>query len=104
MASIGILLIFNDLPIRPNKFINWISKSVFAIYIIHQSPFIAKTIFKPDIQHIYESSNGLSCILTILAYLSIFYLAGILIDQIRIFIWEHICMVYKSKIAKSYPT
>lgn len=41
-TSIGILLQFQGIKIKSNKYINWISKSAFAVYIIHQSPFIAR--------------------------------------------------------------
>lgn len=42
LTSIAILLLFDTIKMRPNRIINWISKSVFAVYIVHQSPFIAK--------------------------------------------------------------
>lgn len=94
-TSMATVLLFQGIHIEPNKIINWISKSVFAVYIIHQSPFIAKTLFKPTVQDLYSSYTGLTCLISIFALLLCYFFISIVLDKIRIYIWDKIAAKIK---------
>ncbi|MGM9853974.1 MAG: acyltransferase [Muribaculaceae bacterium] len=89
-TSLAMVLLFNEIQIRPNKIINWISRSAFAVYIIHQSPFIAKPYFKPAVQNLFENYSGIACLISIFVLLLGYFIISIIIDKSRIFIWNRI--------------
>lgn len=89
-TSISTLLLFQEIHIKTNKIINWVSKSVFAVYIIHQSPFIAKTVFKPQVQLLYEENNGVICLISILSLLLFYFIISVILDKFRIILWSQI--------------
>lgn len=91
-TSLATVLLFSRINLGTIKWINWVSASVFAIYIIHQSPFIAKQYFKPIICSIYNNISGVQCIGVIFLFLVVVFIASILIDQPRKFLWHKIAL------------
>lgn len=90
LASLSMVILFSKIRIGSVKWINWISKSVFAIYIIHQNPFLAEQYFKPIINYIYDHSYGFATISNIFLFLLVIFIASVLIDQLRKYIWKMI--------------
>lgn len=92
LGAIGLLLRGSVLKLKYNKFINWISSSVLAVYLFHMSPFTGYYygyIFK----RIYNTFSGIECIgIMFLAMTSIFIIA-ILLDQPRKFLWGRISYI-----------
>lgn len=86
-AALFLLLAFSKLSFY-NKFINWIATSCLAVYLFHFILF--SQIIKPWIQSIATRYNGLTMILLIFMLLLAFYITAILIDKIRLYIWDRI--------------
>ncbi len=88
-GAAGLLLQFNVIKIKPNKVINWIAASAFAVYLFHSEPHIFPH-FLSMIKATYISYSGISVILYILLELIGVFVIAILLDQPRKFIWKTI--------------
>lgn len=89
IASLYFFLTFRSLKFK-NRIINWIASSAFAVYLLHTFPLVLQNYFKPTIQSIFSSWNGLEAgLITFLLLFSIFVIA-VLLDQIRKFLWQMI--------------
>ena len=87
--SILLLLLFSRLKIR-NRYINIFGISCFSAYLLHGSPFFYEKIYYPlGIKLFYSESAFLSVLFLITMIVSVF-LVSIMIDKIRIIIWNYI--------------
>ncbi len=93
VSAFSLLLLFNGLRIKSN-FINWCAASSFAIFLLHANPNLTEPYFKHDILHLYNSYEGVECLLMILLYLIAVGVIAIVIDQIRKFLWRKIAKRY----------
>ncbi|MDE7389273.1 MAG: acyltransferase [Muribaculaceae bacterium] len=93
LQAVGLLMIFNRIHIRPNKFINWISASSFAVYLVHTNPAIIDY-FKSSVLEIYNNTNSVECLVCIFGVLCAVFAASVLIDQPRKFIWKYLQRVF----------
>lgn len=88
LCAITMLLLFSKFEIQ-NKIINWIAASSFAVFLIHTNP---NTLwhFKSFFVNLY----GRTCIFEFWIYtfgvLILIFIVAVLIDQIRIAIWNFI--------------
>lgn len=89
-ASIFLLLAFSKFSFS-NKVINWIAASCFAVYLLHFILF--PTFMRPWIQQIAAEYSGFAMLGLILAILLGFYIVAILIDQVRLMLWN--CLFYR---------
>ena len=92
-GALYLLLFFNRFAFQ-NTGINWIAASCFAVYLFHF--FIWEYFMKPHIQQLAITYNGISCLLAITGLLLTFFTAAILIDKIRLYIWNHFVSKYIS--------
>lgn len=84
-ASLSLLLFFSKLDLK-NGFINNIAKSCLAVYLCHF--IIWYRIIAPQIQSIARTYDTLICCTLIITILIIFYATAIIIDRIRIYLWN----------------
>lgn len=90
-AALFILLAFSKLSFN-NRIINWIASSCFAVYLFH---FILFPQFMSTwIKYIAKEYNGFMMLLLILILLICFYITAVLIDKVRIFIWDSVLAKY----------
>lgn len=89
VAPIFLLLFFSKLSFH-SKLINWIGASSFAAFLLHANINILRPIFGEHIRHIYSSFDGIVVLLLVFVYLLIVFLLAVLIDQVRIFVWNKI--------------
>ena len=97
ISSIYFFLFFTKLSISCN-YINWISSSCFAAYILHCSPFLFRSYYTEVIQSWFEQETRLSffvnTVLLILAYFTI----AVLLDKVRMLIWgKAVSCIHKAK-------
>ncbi len=85
--SVGLMLIFTKLKIRPNRIINWISASSFAVYIIHIHP-VVFSLYKEIISRVYENTNSIMTLLCIALFLIGVFAVAIIFDQPRKVLWN----------------
>ncbi len=89
LGAVSLLLWFKGIKIQPNKYINWISKSTFAVYIIHVNPNLFPY-FLDSARSIYAHTNGISCFTALSGFVVCVFFASILLDQPRKWIWSKI--------------
>lgn len=90
VASLGLLLWFSNLKIGTSKGINWVAKSSFGVFLIHSNPNIGEPIFKKLMIDLYDTHDGLMCLVVIFAALLGVYVLGTLFDQPRKWLWNRI--------------
>lgn len=89
LAPIFLLLFFSKLSIE-SKFVNWVGASSFAAYLLHANPNICRPFYCEFIKYVYENYNGIYVLLLIFLFLLMIFFVAILIDQLRIFVWNKI--------------
>lgn len=88
LEALTLLLTFNSLNIKSNKFINWVAASSYTAYLLHASHRMSW--YKALVGCVYTSYEGLVCIFMLFAVLMGIYVAAVLLDQLRIIIWKPI--------------
>lgn len=99
--SLYTLILFSKFNIQ-NKTINWIAASSFAVFLLHTNYNVCKPYFKEHIRGIFESFNGVQCILLILVYLISIYVIAIVFDQPRKWFFNKYLKTKLSKIDDKY--
>lgn len=95
IQSMCLFAVFLRLQIS-NKFINWCGISSLSVYLIHLSPDI-KNYYISFCQNLYEYPP-LYHILILAPFIIIVFSICILIDKIRLFIWNQICILINNKL------
>lgn len=90
LSSLGLLLWFSQLNIESSKFINWVAKSSFGVFLIHSNPNIGEPVFKVFACRIYDRFDGMECILALFTFLCVVYIVGTVFDQPRKWLWNYI--------------
>ena len=90
IASLYLLLAFSKISIY-SKTINYVAESCFAVFMFQFILFEKYMI--PWILHINENYQGIIMLLLITSSLCLFYIAAIIIDKPRIFMWKKIMVI-----------
>lgn len=90
IGAVGLLLWFSSIRITHNSIINFMSKSCFAVYLLHTNSEIYEPLFLNTVRSIYDSNSGIGCLFMILLFLLIIFAASIICDMPRRAIWEKI--------------
>ena len=85
-SSICLFIFFCELHIGCNKIINFLGRSAFAVLLFHMTFFSEYRYFAKEI---YYSYNGLACIAMTAVYILFVYLLVTLIDQPRVYTYNH---------------
>lgn len=96
LAPVFLLLFFSKLSFKSNL-INWIGASSFAAFLLHANINILRPIFGEHIKFIYNSFDGFLVLLWALLYLLVVFILAVLIDQVRIFIWNNLYSLFLKK-------
>lgn len=99
VSSAAFLMIFVNLKIRDNRIINYIAKSSFAVYLIHDNFFVSEY-FTTVIRTLQSSSDVGKSLILIFNFLLIVFCSCIFLDQIRRLIWflvgRYVCRILES--------
>lgn len=87
IASISLLLTFYKMKFQ-SRFVNWIAASSFAVFLFHGAPALNMIFFKANCVDIYNNFSGTMCLLYMFLFLIAVFICAVLLDQIRIVIWE----------------
>lgn len=87
LNSMILLLSFASIRINPNRVINYVASSVFAVYLVHLNKYFGLEYFVNMVRTIYERNNGLIAFGCIVLFLLIIMVISILIDQPRKLLW-----------------
>lgn len=88
LAAASTLMLFANLKVRQSAVLNFVAASAFAAYLFHYDPNILQKHFCRISQTIFETHDGISCIVLMIAYLVIVFLIAILLDQPRKWLWK----------------
>lgn len=86
LSAVSLLLAFSKLKIK-SKAINWVASSSLAVYLVHCHPSIFP-MYKEMGATLYQNNNGISYWWKILLFLCIVFLFSILLDKIRLLVWN----------------
>ena len=90
-AALFLLLGFSKLSFY-NKIINWVSSSSLAVYLFHFILF--PQYMSPWIRSISNNYNGFTMVILICALLLLFFTVAIIIDKLRILLWNLLQVTY----------
>lgn len=96
-ASVSLVLLFSKLHFK-SRVVNWLASSAFAIYLVHQAPG-AFDLYANLFKESYDTISGVWFIPFVLGVTTLIGLASILLDKVRILVWELILRL-KSVIVK----
>lgn len=87
MLSIYVLFLFSKLSVQ-SKCVDWIAASSFAVFLFHANYNVCIPFYKEHIGILYQIYNGVGCVALIFIYIVIYYIAAILLDQPRKWIYN----------------
>lgn len=89
VSSVCFLMFFLRVDIGVNRYINWLAKSSFAIYLIHCNMLILP-FYQRWMNYLYISYDGVVVLALILSSILFIALCSMLIDKVRIMIWNRL--------------
>lgn len=92
ISSLLLFLYFAQLKLN-NRFINWLGASSFAVYLLHCNPNVYE-LYLNSVKTVVESHNNSGYIIA-LGIIVGWFLVAVLVDQLRVFIWN--CVTRKIK-------
>lgn len=95
ISSLCLFLCFSRISCSSN-FINNISISCFSVFLLHFNPWLTQSYFCKYIRLLYNSMDGIAYFFSLFLFLIIVFLLAILIDKVRIQIWNKIVKICKS--------
>ena len=90
ISSVYFFLFFTKLSFQ-NSFVNWISASCFAAYLVHCSPFIFYAYYVNIINKWYGNEPIVLFLLYTISLIAFFFILSILFDKVRIIVWKVLC-------------
>ena len=98
IGSVGLIIFASKLQISQNPHINFIAKSSFAVYLLHASPSVFSTIYKPIVCALYNDINVVLANMRIVLFIVLIFIIAVVLDQPRKLIWIRICDKLKEKL------
>ncbi len=87
VSALSLLLSFSQIHIK-SKAVNWCAASCLAVFLLIAHPNVFDTYFKPMAVLIYGKTSGIEYLICIFMYMIFISVLAILIDKIRMFLWE----------------
>lgn len=78
-----------------SKVVNWIAASAFSCVLLHGVVFDA--FYSPTLKSLYSDNAILLFLLKAFCFMLAFLIVGVLLDQIRLYIWNQICVYLESR-------
>ena len=86
IASLYWVLLFSKLPFK-NRFVNWMGKSSFAIYLTHCQPLIF-ALLTTHLANCFTNNAPIIYLGIAILFIIGIFISSILLDQFRIFVWN----------------
>lgn len=90
LQSASLLMIFSKISLNVNRTINFVAKSSFAVYLLHDCSKYEESLMVRAVNIISENFNDVAYFGVILACIVAIYFIAVSIDQLRIFSWNKI--------------
>ena len=91
IASVYFFLFFTKLSFK-SPFINWVSISVFAVYIFHCSDMIFQPYYLHVIRVWYGTYTAPIFVLYTIGLIMVYFSIAIFVDKLRIVLWRRLCL------------
>jgi hypothetical protein len=90
ISSVYFFLFFTKISFQ-NNYVNWVSASCFAAYLVHCSPFIFYPYYINIIKCWFEKESIAPFLLYTSGLIAFFFIFSILFDKVRIMVWKFLC-------------
>ena len=90
LGSVFFFLFFTKLSFY-SKILNWVAASCFAVYLVHNSPYIFYPYYINVIKQWYETETRLFFLLYTIGLMAAFFVFSILFDKVTIMVWKFFC-------------
>lgn len=87
LSSVYLFLFFTKISFH-SPFVNWVSASCFAVYVIHCSPFVFYPYYIDYIKSWFVTESGIIFIVHVSLLLFFFFVSSIVLDKVRIGVWR----------------
>lgn len=88
--AVGFMLFFSNLKMGHNRFINFVAKSSFAVFLLHTYYYVWEDLFTPMCKDVFHSYSGLEYLSFISCILIGIFILAIIVDQPRKWLWKAI--------------
>lgn len=88
ISALALLIFVVNLSPKSNKVINWIASSCFAVFLFHICNKWTGEMFVETACKIYNQFSGVVYIIAVTSFISVVYLGGVSVDQLRILVWN----------------
>lgn len=95
VSTVYFFLFFTKITLG-SRFVAWVSASCFAAYIVHCSPFVFYPYYVGIIKSWYDTENSIFFFLYTSGFILSFFVVSILLDQVRIRVWNLLCRYFSS--------
>lgn len=89
--AVALITLFRTFKIQ-SSLINWLASSCFAVYLIHMHPMV-RDYFFAFVEEIWVKPNAATIVLWFGGLIIVVYLGSILVDKIRLFVWNVVSTV-----------
>ncbi len=89
MFVTSLFILFSKISLR-SRFVNWISSSVLSVYLVHRNEDIYWPYFREFVRWINANFEQTTAVLYISLFIILVFIACILFDQVRIYIWNRV--------------
>ncbi|MBQ8247491.1 MAG: acyltransferase [Lachnospiraceae bacterium] len=97
VISVLFLIIFLNIPPKKNKIVNYVASSTFAVYLIHEHPYVRNYLYTHVFDNLKFAESSKLVPYTLIEILCIFTL-GILIESIRKIIFDSLIQFIFNKV------
>ena len=99
IASLYFLLFFTKISIK-NHHINWVASSSFAVFLLHTDPIFFMPYYLGPIKRWFLSETLSVFLFNTTSRILCVFVIAIIIDKIRIFVWNMMFRCYRKSISK----
>lgn len=92
LSSFYFFLFFTKISFH-SRLVNWIASSAFAVYLFHTDPLILEPYYTKQIFGFVISDSSIMFIVHSAAFILLVFTISILLDKVRIIVWELICKI-----------
>lgn len=90
VESLCLLLAFASLPPTHNRVINWVAASCLAVYLLHANELVLRPYYAHYIGQVFQHYSYPLYLLIVIGVMIGIYLLALMIDQVRILMWNKI--------------
>jgi len=94
VSSVFFFLFFTKIHIKNDAAVNWVAASSLGAYLLHLNPMVFDPYFVPMLASFSRVSSNVLLLLLVFVFLITVFLAGVMIDKFRLFLWNHLLKVF----------